>query len=127
VTDAELAVLQALWSMGLATIREIRDELYPGGETSEYATVQKLLERLEGKSLVRRTRSSIPHTFAAKVDRDQLLGRRLTDIADALCEGSMAPIVSHLVQRRGLTPKERSELRQLIEQTIDQPTKRRSK
>jgi hypothetical protein len=32
-----------------------------------------------------------------------------------------------LVQRRGLTPKERSELRQLIEQTIDQPTKRRSK
>jgi predicted transcriptional regulator len=127
VTEAELAVLQVLWSMGLATIREIRDELYPLGEISEYATVQKLLERLEGKSLVRRSRRSIPHTFAAKIDRDELLGRRLTDIANALCEGSMAPILSHLVHGRNLTPKERRELRRLMEEVLDQPKARRAK
>ena len=47
VPDAELAVLKALWDQGEATIREIADRLYPGGETSHYATVQKLLDRLE--------------------------------------------------------------------------------
>ena len=44
VTDAELAVLQVLWELETATVREITDRLYLEGTT---ATVQKLLERLE--------------------------------------------------------------------------------
>ena len=47
VTDAELAVLQALWELRAATIRQLTDQLYPRGNVSHYATVQKLLERLE--------------------------------------------------------------------------------
>ena len=54
VTDAEREVLRALWEQGPATIRALADELYPGGSTSEYATVQKLLERLSDKGHVSR-------------------------------------------------------------------------
>ena len=54
VTDAELAVLQTLWEHGPATIRQLADILYPGGKAAQYGTVQKLLERLEGKTCVRR-------------------------------------------------------------------------
>ena len=54
VTDAELDVLRALWDDGKATIRVLTDRLYPSGGTSEYATVQKLLERLEAKGHVAR-------------------------------------------------------------------------
>ena len=43
VTDAELAVLQALWERGTATIRQLTDALYPGGGPAQYGTVQKLL------------------------------------------------------------------------------------
>ena len=50
VTDAELAVLQILWDGGAATIRQLTDVLYPGGGTAQYATVQKLLERLEART-----------------------------------------------------------------------------
>ena len=114
VTDAELRVLQALWALGLATIRELRDELYPRGETSEYATVQKLLERLEAKRFVRRSRETIPHTFAARVARDELVGRRLNELAESLCDGSFAPIVSHLVQNRRLKAAERKRLQELF-------------
>ena len=57
-TDAELAVMQSLWDLprpgGAATIRELTDRLYPGGAASEYATVQKLLERLNNKGYVSR-------------------------------------------------------------------------
>ncbi len=127
VTEAELSVLQVLWAMGLATIREIRDELYPGGATSEYSTVQKLLERLEAKSLVRRSREQVPHTFAARVDRDALIGQRLSEVADALCDGSMAGIVSHLVQRRDLSAAEREQLRLLFERVAAPGKRRRSK
>ena len=82
VTDAELAVLQALWVRGASTIRELADALYPGGKASQYATVQKLLERLETKKCVRRDRGSWPHVFRPAVDRETLIGWRLRDTAE---------------------------------------------
>ena len=60
VTDAELAVLQALWEEGPLPIRRLTESLYPGGKTAQYATVQKLLERLERKDCVRRNRRAAP-------------------------------------------------------------------
>ena len=56
VTDAELAVLEVLWDEGPCSRRRIADVLYPGGQPAHYTTVQKLLERLESKGLVARTR-----------------------------------------------------------------------
>jgi predicted transcriptional regulator len=47
ITDAELGVLQVLWDLGSATVREIVERLYPESTLSLHATVQKLLERLE--------------------------------------------------------------------------------
>src|SRR5437764_1439971 len=65
VTDAELDVLTALWDAGPATIRKLTDRLYPAGSVAQYATVQKLLERLESKGYIRRDRSASVHVFAA--------------------------------------------------------------
>ena len=115
VTDAELAVLQALWDAGPATIRQLVERVYGQTNTSAYATVQKLLERLEGKGCVGRDRSGAVHVFRAVVDRDQLIGRRLRAVADSLCGGSLAPLLSHLVEGKGLSPDERRELRAMID------------
>src|SRR5437867_3096103 len=52
VTDAELAVLEVLWTQGPSSRRQIADVLYPGGQPAHYTTVQKLLERLESKGHV---------------------------------------------------------------------------
>ncbi len=65
IADAELALLDALWQHGPQTIRQITDHVYPGGSTSEYATVQKLLCRLEEKQCVSRDRSTAAHVFEA--------------------------------------------------------------
>ena len=118
-TDAELAVMQALWALAspaVATIRELTDRLYPGGGASEYATVQKLLERLEQKGFVRRDASAVPHRFAAIVGRDELIGRRLRTVAEKLCGGSMTPLLTHLVRTQPLKKHEIDELRSLIDQ-----------
>ena len=114
VTESELSLLQVLWDRGRCSTRQLTDVLYPQGGASGYATVQKLLERLEAKGLVSRDRSLFVHTFTAAADRDELIGRRLRALADKLCGGSLAPIVSHLARNRGLTPAERAALRDLI-------------
>ena len=116
VTDAELAVLEILWKCGHATIRQIAGELYPGGTPSDYATVQKLLERLESKSCVTRDRSSFAHRFEAKIDRGDLIGERLRDLAEKLCEGSVTPLLIQLVEGKRLSASDRKMLRKLLDE-----------
>ena len=115
VTETELAVLQVLWDQGPATIRQITDLLYPEGEAAHYATVQKLLDRLEAKGFVTRDRTPPAHAFAAAVGRDDLIGRRLQAMAEQLCGGSLTPLLTHLVKARRLSPRERQDLRDLID------------
>src|SRR5262245_13082608 len=123
VTDAEMAVLQALWDHQPATIRQLTDAVYPDANDAKYATVQKLLERLEEKGHVSRDRSQHAHQFTAMTSRDMLVGRRLRAMAEELTGGLMAPLLSHLVRAETLTPEERRELRDLIN-GLDKKSKR---
>ena len=114
--DAELSVLQTLWERGPSTIRQLTDALYPSGTEAHYATVQKLLERLESKGCVGRDRSSWAHVFKAIMDRDELIGRRLQAVAEKLCGGSLTPLLTNLVRSKRLTPRERREIRKLMDE-----------
>ena len=116
VTDAELAVLEILWKHGALSIRRLADELYPGGRASAYATVQKLLERLEAKGCVVRDRSAFAHVFAARIDRSHVIDHELAKVADKLCDGSLTPLLMHLAARRKLTREDREVLRKLLKE-----------
>src|ERR1700741_3510818 len=98
VTDAELTVLQCLWDRGQATIRQLTDALYPAGTDVHYATVQKMLQRLEAQGHVRRGRSSHAHRFTALTDLTTLVSHRLRSVAEQLTGGLMAPLLTHLVR-----------------------------
>jgi predicted transcriptional regulator len=115
VTDAELDVLRALWDDGEATIRALSDRLYPGGGTSEYATVQKLLERLEDKGHVGHRALGRQNVYRARVRREDLVARRLRDTAERLCDGSLTPLLTHLVSAGRLSRGELQELRRLVD------------
>ena len=115
VTDAELAVLKVLWSGSPATIREITEQIYPTGSDSDYATVKKLLARLEKKRCVRKHRQQVPHQFTPLITLEQLVGRRMNSLAEHLCDGSPAPLLMHLLQGDGISKEQQQELRRLVE------------
>jgi BlaI family penicillinase repressor len=115
VTDAELDVLRLLWELGPATIRALADRLYPSGGASEYATVQKLLERLEGKGHVDRRAEGRQNVYRAIVRREELVARRLRDTADELCDGSLTPLITQLVSAGRLSREELRELRRVVD------------
>jgi predicted transcriptional regulator len=75
-----------------------------------------LLERLEAKSYVTRDRGQDVLTFSAAIDREQLISRRLLDVADKLCGGSLTPLLMNLVRAKPLSPRELDQLRALIEE-----------
>ena len=117
VTGAELTVLEELWQRGEATIRDLRDALYPEGGSSKFATVQKLLSRLVAKELVARRKKETNLVFRPLVDRDEFIGGELRRLADRLGGKSMTPLLTSLVEAGGLTDKERAHLRRLLDQT----------
>lgn len=114
VTDAELAVLQVLWENGPSSVRHLADTLYPGGGVSAYATVQKLLERLELKDCVAQKRDGGVKSYSARVSKEELIGRRLRAVAEQLCDGSLTPLLTHLVRTNPLSTAERQELQTLL-------------
>jgi BlaI family transcriptional regulator, penicillinase repressor len=116
ITESELSVLRILWDRGPATIRQLTDVLYPSGAAAQYATVQKLLDRMEAKGYVVRDRSLYVHVFAAALDRDELIGRRLRSLAETLCDGSMTPLLTHLARAKDLSDEDRLALRAIIDE-----------
>ena len=124
VTDAEAAVLQRLWDAGPATVRQLRDTLYPGGGPSEHATVHKLLERLEAKGYVERARRGGALVFRAVVERDRALGQKIEALLDKLAGGSLQPLLTSLVRVKRVTAEE---LRQLLALVGELERKKKSK
>jgi BlaI family penicillinase repressor len=114
ITGAELRVLEELWQRGEATIRDLRDALYPQGGNSKFATVQKLLARLAAKDLVHRRKDESNWIFQATVARDDLIGGELRRLANRLSGNSMTPLLTYLVETGELTSKERAHLRNLL-------------
>jgi BlaI family transcriptional regulator, penicillinase repressor len=120
ITESELAVLRILWGRGLATIRQVTEVLYPEGGAAQYATVQKLLDRMEAKAFVRRDRSLFVHRFAPVLHREELIGRRLRSLAETLCDGSLTPLLTHLAKAGDLTEEDRRALRAIIEESASE-------
>ncbi len=120
IPDAELEVLKALWKLGPSTIRELTKRIYPEGGTSAYATVQKLLERLIARSCVEKSRKGRSHTFAAVIDRENLIGHHLRRTADRLCGGSVTPLLTQLIDSGELSKADPNDVLELLKRLEDQ-------
>ena len=116
ITGAELRVMEELWRRGDATIRDLRDAIYPQGGISKFATVQKLLSRLVAKKLVHRRKDEAHWVFQAIVARDDLIGGELRRVADRLSGNSLTPLLTCLVEAGELTAKEKAHLRKLLDE-----------
>jgi predicted transcriptional regulator len=124
VTDAELAVLEVLWDRGPCSRRQLTEVLYPDKGASHYTTVQKLLERLEAKAYVQKTQADGVLTFLPTVSREELINRRLLDVAEKLCGGSLTPLLLNLVRTKPLTEEELRELQDLVAELAKKPKRK---
>src|SRR5579863_1018244 len=105
LTKLELQIMEALWSRGTASIREIQ-ETFPEKKRPAYTTVQTTVYRLESKKAVRRVKKvGNFHIFEAAVSRNAAQ-RRLIDDLLSLFGGSTQPVMAHLIESGRLTLKD---------------------
>jgi BlaI family penicillinase repressor len=102
LTRPELQIMEALWSRGPCSIREILESLPPKKRLA-YTTVQTMVYRLEVKKAVRRVKKiATAFIFEAAVSREAAQ-RRLVDELLGLFGGRSRPIMAHLVDSGTLT------------------------
>src|SRR5882724_12733371 len=102
LSKLELQIMEALWSRGACSIREIQ-EAFPERDRPAYTTIQTTVYRMETKKALRRVKKiSNAHIFEAVVSR-QAAQRRLIDELLGLFGGRTQPVMAHLIESGKLT------------------------
>ncbi|HEV8492788.1 MAG TPA: BlaI/MecI/CopY family transcriptional regulator [Candidatus Angelobacter sp.] len=115
LTKLELQIMEALWTRGEASIREIQED-FPEKKRPAYTTIQTTVYRLEAKKAVRRVKKvGNFHIFEAAVSRNAAQ-RRLIDDLLALFGGRTQPVVAHLIESGKLTLQDVKEAEILLRQ-----------
>ena len=113
LSKLELQIMDALWSRGASSVREIQ-EAFPEKGRPAYTTVQTMVYRLETKNAIRRVKKiGNAHIFEAVVSRSSAQ-RRLIDELLAFFGGSSQPVVAHLIESGNLTLDDVKEAEQLL-------------
>ncbi len=113
LSKLELQIMDALWTQGEASIREIQ-ETFPQNNRPAYTTVQTTVYRLEGKKAVRRVKKiGNFHIFEAAVSRNSAQ-RRLIDDLLALFGGRTQPVMAHLIESGRLTLEDVKEAEKIL-------------
>jgi len=102
LTKLELQIMDALWSRGSCSVREIQEN-FPEPDRPAYTTVQTTVYRLEAKQAVRRAKKiSNAHIFEAVVSRVAAQGRFIDELL-SLFGGRTQPLMAHLIESGKLT------------------------
>lgn len=113
-TDAEFRVLDALWTYGSQTVRELHERLRDGWSV-RYTTVLKILQNLHDKGLVSRDDSARSHVYDAAVDREWATRGFVSELADRVFEGSAARLVLRALSSQPATKEELDQIRELLD------------
>jgi BlaI family transcriptional regulator, penicillinase repressor len=97
LSKLEFHVMEALWSRGQLSIREIQEEI-PARKTPAYTTVQTTVYRMEAKGVVRRVKKvGNFHVFEAVITRDTAQRRVIDDLLSYF-GGRSQPLMAHLIE-----------------------------
>lgn len=114
-TESELEILQILWERGLATVREVHEELSKVKDVG-YTTTLKLMQIMHEKGIVRRDESVRTHVYQAAVNKEKTQKHLLSKMIDTLFGGSSTQLV---LQALGTNQKVSEEELSQIQNILD--------
>lgn len=113
-TESELEILQVLWKKGLATVREVHEEL-SAMKDAGYTTTLKLMQIMHEKGLVKRDDSMRTHVYQAAVSKEKTQKHLLGKMIDSLFGGSPTQLVIQALGEHKATPEELEKIQQMID------------
>lgn len=112
ISDAELAVMEILWTEAPLTATDVADRVTERDWT--LATVKTLLSRLLAKAAVEHSQDGRRFLYSPAVDREDYVADESKRLVDRLFGGKFMPLVAHLAEQEALTDEDISEIEKLL-------------
>lgn len=115
ISDAEHAVMEALWDRGISSAQEIFEVLGDDRGWS-LATVKTLLSRLVQKQAVETRPDGRRFLYSPLLARSDYVGGESRRLVDKLFDGKAASLVAHLAETEALTDDDLTEIERLLKE-----------
>lgn len=113
VTAAEQAILEVLWDLGEASVREVTDRMSRQKDVA-YNTVLTMLGVLHKKELVEFRQEGRAFIYRPTLSKDEVRGRALSSLMAQLFDGSPEMLALHLVRNHDFDPEKIQGLREKV-------------
>jgi BlaI family penicillinase repressor len=114
ISDAEWTVMRALWERSPASARDVLEAAGPATGWA-YSTVKTLLDRLVAKKAVRTKKRANVLFYEPRLSQEDARASAVRSLVERAFEGAFGSLVQHMLAGERLTPRERSELRALLD------------
>ena len=111
-TEAELSLLNILWQMGPATVRQIHEAVSTTHKTG-YTTVLKILQIMHEKSLVIRDETNRAHVYTAANSETFTQSSLIKDLISKAFGGSTSKLVMRAIDE-STCAEDINDIRQLL-------------
>ena len=115
LTPNELAIMNVVWRLKTATVRDIWEHLRQR-RTIAYTTVMTMMRILEGKGYITKSTGERAYVYKPAKSRDQVVGSMVRDFLDRVFDGAPNQLLLHLARNNRLTPAQRGIVQQLIDE-----------
>ena len=112
-TDAELELLQVLWSCGPPTVRQEHESL---PKATGYTTTLKILQKMADKGLVVRDESQKSHIYRAAMKAESTQRQLVRHLLKYAFSGSPGKLVMQALSEQKATSDEIEQIRDLLRQ-----------
>lgn len=120
LTRRELDVMSVIWTLGSATVAEVKEGLT---DDLAYPTVLTVLRTLEAKGHVRHTQEGKAFRYFPKLKSDVAGSSALSRVLDKVYRGSRELLVAGLLADEDIDAAELKRLRKLVEARIKEAGK----
>lgn len=115
LTNRELDVMSILWREGTGTVTEVKEQLH---DDLAYTTVLWVMQTLDEKGYVRRTKEGRAHRYHPVVKPEDAGATALGRIVDKVFHGSASMLVAQLVSERDVPVEELERIRTLLDERL---------
>ncbi|HQH70496.1 MAG TPA: BlaI/MecI/CopY family transcriptional regulator [bacterium] len=113
LSERELEVMRAVWKLGKASVKEIRQEM--GGESAgAYTSIATMLKFLEKKGVLRHVQIGRSYYYSANTSQSAEQQKALKFILQGYFEGNWKILLKLLPRISRMTMEERSMIHNLI-------------
>ena len=124
LTPVEAVIMDSLWTLRQATVREVREQLAPRKRLA-YNTVLTMMRILREKGFLASERRGRTDVYRSLVSREEMGRTSLGEVLDRFFAGSPRALVSELLESDGLSADEIKAIRREVNEKLREKGERK--